>query len=109
MSPDLGAASVLHTGATDLEEVVVELLPETGSVEVQRDTPGRAHPAHTHPTDETLHILAGTITFEAEGRSSECGPGDRLLLPRETPHSSIAGPRGCLYVIALEIVSGTGG
>ncbi len=109
MRPDLSPASVLRTRVTDLEEVVAELLPETGSIEVQRDTPGREHPTHTHPTDETLHILAGSITFEVQGKRSECHPGHRLLLPRETPHSSVAGPRGCLYVIALEIVGGTVG
>ncbi|MFC7442999.1 hypothetical protein [Laceyella putida] len=46
-----------------LEQAVMELLPVTGSVEVQRDTPGREHPTHTHPTHETLLIVNGSITF----------------------------------------------
>ena len=94
----------MRSGSSHLEDVVAELLPEAGSVEVQRDTPGREHALHTHPTDETLHILAGSIAFEVEGRRSECGPGDRLLLPAQTPHASEAGPDGCLYVIALRMV-----
>jgi quercetin dioxygenase-like cupin family protein len=101
-----GGASTVRSGCSDLGKVVAELLPETGSVEVQRDTPGREHALHTHPTDETLHIVAGSITFEVAGERSECGPGDRLLLPAETPHASMAGPEGCLYVIALRMVDG---
>lgn len=107
MRPEAGGASIVRSGRSELEDVVGELLPETGSVEVQRDTPGREHALHTHPTDETLHIVAGSIGFEVAGERSECGPGDRLLLPAGTPHASTAGPEGCLYVIALRMVEGT--
>lgn len=109
MRPERNGAAILRTGRSGLEEVVAELLPETGSVEVQRDTPGREHPTHTHPTDETLHVVAGAITFEVDGERSACGPGDRLLLPAETPHSSVAGPKGCRYVIAMRMADGTDG
>lgn len=109
MRPERGGAAIVRGGRSDLEGVVTELLPETGSVEVQRDTPGREHPTHTHATDETLHIIDGTITFEVDGGRSSCGPGDRLLLPAETPHSSVAGPEGCVYVIALRMVDRTDG
>jgi mannose-6-phosphate isomerase-like protein (cupin superfamily) len=94
---------VVHGAARGMEEAVLELLPPTGSVEVQRDTPLREHPTHTHPTDETLLILDGSISFTVGGESRRCGPGDRLLLPEGTPHASVAGPEGCLYVIAMEI------
>lgn len=89
--------------AMGMEEAVMELLPRTGSVEVQRDTPFREHPTHTHPTDETLLILDGSISFSVGEDALHCGPGDRLLLPEGTPHGSVAGPDGCLYLIALEI------
>lgn len=97
------AAKVVPGTARTMEEAVLELLPPTGSVEVQRDTPFREHPIHTHPTDETLLILDGSISFTVGEDTGHCGPGDRLLLPEETPHGSIAGPEGCLYVIAMEI------
>lgn len=84
----------------DLQSAVMELLPKTGSVEVQRDTPGREHPTHTHPTHETLLIIDGEIKFEY-GQHATCRSGDRLLLPLGTEHSSVAGPNGCLYVIGL--------
>ncbi|MED4287108.1 YqcI/YcgG family protein [Priestia megaterium] len=88
-----------------LEQAVFELLPETGSVEVQRDTPLREHKTHTHPTNETLLIIEGEITFYAENQKISCKSGDRILLPANTKHSSIAGPNGCLYIIALEFVN----
>jgi FPC/CPF motif-containing protein YcgG len=89
----------------ELEPAVMELLPTTGSVEVQRDTPGREHPTHTHPTDETLLIVDGSITFRYGDQQATCTSGDHLLLPEGTEHSSVAGEEGCVYVIALETVA----
>lgn len=84
-----------------LEQAVMELMPITGSVEVQRDTPHREHKTHKHPVDETLLIVSGTITFTIGEQSWECQSGDRLLLPKGTLHSSIAGEDGCIYIIKL--------
>lgn len=95
---------VIHGAPVSLSEAIMELLPETGSVEVQRDTPFREHKPHTHPTDETLLIVSGEITFYSEGKEFHCTSGSRLLLPAETVHSSKAGEQGCLYIIAFEFV-----
>jgi len=94
---------IIRGQSVDVEQAVLELLPETGSVEVQRDTPTRTHELHTHPTPETLLVVDGSITFRWDDAEAECRSGDRLLLPAETVHGSTAGPDGCLYVIALEI------
>ena len=96
---------VVGTEHVGLEEVVANMLPPTGSVEVQYDTPFRVHTEHVHHVDETLHIIQGEITFEYSGNSVECKPGDRLLLPANTPHASKAGKDGCLYVIATRMVT----
>lgn len=92
---------IVNRPAPTLESAIMELLPTTGSVEVQRDSPGREHAPHTHPTAETLAIVDGSITFRWNDQESTAGPGDRLLLPAEYPHGSVAGPDGCVYVIAL--------
>ncbi|SEM94502.1 cupin domain-containing protein [Lihuaxuella thermophila] len=92
---------VLRGEEVTLEQAVMELLPVTGSVEVQRDTPGREHPTHTHPTHETLLIVSGSITFTIGEESWKCTSGDRLILPKGTLHSSIAGEEGCVYIIRL--------
>ena len=105
------AAPEIRPGrALPLADAVHTLLPPTGSVEVQRDTPGREHAEHQHPTPETLLIVDGAITFwwrDADGQRQEApaGPGDRLLLPAGTRHGSVAGDQGCVYVIALQYVA----
>jgi len=105
------AAPEIRTGqALGLTEAVHALLPTTGSVEVQRDTPGREHAEHEHPTPETLLVVDGGITFwwkdaAGERRTAPAGPGDRLMLPAGTRHGSVAGDHGCVYVIACEYVA----
>lgn len=101
------APRIVRGAPMPLEQSVKHLLPpiKTNSVEVQFDLPNREHTTHQHPTDETLLIVEGEITFRwAEGEGT-CRPGDRLLLPVGTPHSSVAGNEGCLYVIAQWFVA----
>jgi len=98
------APKVLNTGLHNLTQVVNSLLPPTGSVEVQIDTPFRIHTQHKHAVDETLHIIKGSLDFHLQGETISCGVGDRLLLPAETLHSSVAGEEGCTYVIATRLV-----
>lgn len=95
------------TKKTHLPLLINELLPPTGSVELQKDTPFRHHPQHGHKTDETLHIVEGSITFYVGENEYFCQPGDRLLLPAHTKHSSTAGEQGCLYFIATRLISNT--
>lgn len=101
---DINKVQVLNAKTTNLEKTILDMLPPTGSVEVQLDTPKRIHPAHAHATDETLHIVSGDITFEIQGAKITCKSGDRLLLPALTKHESIAGESGCLYVIATNTI-----
>lgn len=96
--------AVQKTNVTDLILAIADLLPPTGSIEIERDTPYRIHSLHSHQTDETLHIVQGEIEFQLNGATMHCSAGDRLLLPATTPHASIAGKLGCLYVIATRIV-----
>lgn len=95
---------ILRGTQTSLESAIYSLLPETGSVEVQRDTPKRHHPTHTHPTHEILLIVSGSITFHLNQEDHICASGDRLYLPVNTVHASTAGEEGCIYVISLQEV-----
>lgn len=97
---------VVSGAPVTLEKAVFELLPQAGSVEVQRDPPAFTHPPHTHPTDETLLIVSGSITFDCDGRQFECASGDLLLLPEGVSHSSRAGANGCTYIIACHSPGG---
>lgn len=95
---------VQKTMMTDLSEVIAALLPPTGAVEVQVDTPHRIHSRHQHAADETLHIVRGEISFGLDNTVVKCQAGDRLWLPAGTSHESFAGSTGCLYVIATRFV-----
>jgi mannose-6-phosphate isomerase-like protein (cupin superfamily) len=95
---------VVSTNIKDLQTTVFDLLPPTGSIEIQFDSPNRVHEQHSHPVDETLHIIQGEITMEYGGIETTCIAGDRLLLPAKTIHRSKAGKDGCLYVIASRII-----
>ena len=97
-------AQVIKTNVCDLNATVHELLPPTGAIEVQYDTPHRVHEEHRHDCHETLHVVEGSIDFIIQDSQLHCEPGDRLLLPARTPHKSIAGEQGCTYVIATRIV-----
>jgi len=63
------------------------------------DAPGADYAPHTHDHDESLWVVAGEITFGAEGRDLQLAPGDRLMLPRGTVHTARAGAAGATYLI----------
>lgn len=64
-----------------------------------RDDPGARYEAHAHERDESLWVLEGEMTFEADGRTLRLGPGDRLELPAGTVHTAVAGAAGATYLI----------
>jgi quercetin dioxygenase-like cupin family protein len=63
------------------------------------DPPGRTYAPHRHDHHEQLWCVRGGIIFHIEGRDYALGPGDRLLLPRDTLHGATAGPGGATYLI----------
>jgi quercetin dioxygenase-like cupin family protein len=67
------------------------------------DSAGADYQPHTHDHDESLWIVAGEITFGAEGRTLRLGPGDRLMLPAGTVHTAHAGAAGATYLIGERI------
>src|ERR1700736_5619726 len=73
-----------------IDPAILELLPAQGSVELQRDAPGKVHPFHTHPVDEILVIISGRLNFVWEGGERICGPGDTIMLPAGTLYQSQA-------------------
>jgi quercetin dioxygenase-like cupin family protein len=76
-------------------------LPEQGSVELQRDAPGKEHAWHEHPVDETIIILEGGLVFYWEEGRQICQPGDVIHLPAGSRHGSIALGAGATYLIAM--------
>ena len=83
-----------------IDPVILDLLPEQGSIELQHDAAGKVHHFHTHPVDEILVIISGRLNFTWDGGERIVGAGDTILLPAGTLHQSEALAGGAIYAIA---------
>ncbi len=85
---------------TTLDELMTKLRSEAGGCYSWSNGPGERYAAHTHSYEKVLYCVDGAITFalEAEGRSLELKPGDRMVLPAGTVHSAVVGQAGCTCI-----------
>ena len=83
-----------------IDPAILELLPDQGCIELQRDAAGKVHSFHTHPVDEILVIISGRLNFTWDGGERVCSAGDTILLPAGTRHQSEAMEEGAIYAIA---------
>lgn len=88
------------TGFSSIDRII-EILPEQGCVEIQRDASNKVHDWHRHPNAETLIVLKGEMMFSLEGGDHRCGPGDVLRLSADALHKSTAGSQGAIYIVAF--------
>jgi quercetin dioxygenase-like cupin family protein len=74
------------TKRTDLQRHDLSA-PGREVVQVRVDfDPGYASPLHTHPGEEIIYVLEGTLEYEIGGKVSRVKPGDVLFVPAGTPH-----------------------
>ena len=83
-----------------IDPAILDLLPDQGCVELQRDAAGKVHHFHTHPVDEILVIIKGALKFWCEDGVRIVRPGDIIKLPAGTLHQSEALEDGAIYAIA---------
>lgn len=102
MSTEIRFSQIPATPLTGAAGIISQILPHQGSIEVQNDQPGKEHAWHTHPTDETLVILEGSVKFYFDDGERICKSGDIIHLPANKRHGSIALDEGCIYLIAME-------
>ena len=50
--------------------------------------PGYAAPMHTHPGEEIIYVLEGTLEYEIGGKVTSVKPGDVLFVPAGVPHTA---------------------
>jgi quercetin dioxygenase-like cupin family protein len=50
-------------------------------------TAGKATPLHSHPADETMFVLEGSIRVHIDGDEREVTAGGVAVAPREVPHA----------------------
>src|SRR5919107_3700840 len=86
-APDAAPAQQAGTKRTDLQRHDLSA-PGREVVQVRVDfDPGYVAPRHTHPGEEIIYVLEGTLEYEIDGRTATVKPGDVLFVPAGTPHS----------------------
>ena len=64
------------------------------------DPPGAEYPPHTHATDQSHWVLAGSLALTVGGQEYVLRPGDRDWLPANTSHSArVVGSEPVVYLI----------
>jgi quercetin dioxygenase-like cupin family protein len=93
-APDAQAQQA-GTGRTDLQRQDLSV-PGREVIQVRVDlAPGYVAPRHTHPGEEIIYVLEGTLQYEIEGQPTRTvKPGDVLFVPAGAIHTAAnVGPR----------------
>jgi quercetin dioxygenase-like cupin family protein len=68
--------------------------PGTPNLQRTRYEPGHFEPPHSHPEDEIIYLLSGSIAFGDQ----TLGFGDAIFVPKDTRYSLRAGDDGAEFV-----------
>jgi len=67
--------------------------------------PGYVSPRHTHPGEEIIYVLEGTIEYQVEGRpTATYKAGEVLMVPAGAPHAAKNVGKGNAAELATYIV-----
>jgi quercetin dioxygenase-like cupin family protein len=82
-------AAMAGTTRTDLQRHDLNA-PGREAIQVRVDfAPGAVAPRHTHPGEEIIYVLEGTLDYELEGRPPvTLKAGDVLFIPAGTVHAA---------------------
>jgi quercetin dioxygenase-like cupin family protein len=92
----IGSALALHvasaqqasTKRTDLQRHDLSA-PGREVIQVRVDfDPGYVAPMHTHPGEEIIYVIEGTLEYEIAGKKSKVKAGDVLFVPAGMPHTA---------------------
>jgi len=89
LAPDVAQGQQAGTKRTDLQRHDLSA-PGREVIQVRVDfDPGYASPRHTHPGEEIIYVLEGTLEYEIEGQPrATVKPGDVLFVPAGTIHAA---------------------
>ena len=85
-----GGGTALDFGASGVASVMLGGEQTGGTLAVIRTpvAPGPGPAPHVHALEDELYLVAeGRISYLADGRWTEVGPGGVVYLPRGTPHA----------------------
>src|SRR6266478_9076523 len=86
-APDVAQAQQPGTKRTDLQRHDLSV-PGREVIQVRVDfDPGYVAPMHTHPGEEIIYVIEGTLEYEIGGKKSRVKAGDVLFVPAGTPHT----------------------
>jgi len=75
------------TKRTDLQRHDLSV-PGRELIQVRVDfDPGYVAPRHTHPGEEIIYVIEGTLEYQIGGKATTVEPGDVLFVPAGTIHS----------------------
>jgi quercetin dioxygenase-like cupin family protein len=84
----LASAQQPGTKRTDLQRHDLSA-PGREVVQVRVDfDPGYVAPMHTHPGEEIIYVIEGTLEYEIGGKVVTVKAGDVLFVPAGTPHTA---------------------
>jgi len=84
----LAQAQQAGTKRTDLQRHDLSISGrEVIQVRVDFD-PGYVAPMHTHPGEEIIYVIEGTLEYEIGGKVTRVKAGDVLFVPAGTPHTA---------------------
>ena len=88
LAPDAAQAQQPGTKRTDLQRHDLSA-PGREVIQVRVDfDPGYVAPRHTHPGEEIIYVIEGTLEYRIEGQPpATVKPGDVLFVPAGTIHS----------------------
>jgi quercetin dioxygenase-like cupin family protein len=79
-------AQLAGTKRTDLQRHDLSA-PGREVIQTRADfDPGYVSPKHTHPGEEIIYVLEGTLEYEIDGKPVRVKTGDVLLVLAGTPH-----------------------
>src|SRR5947208_5206722 len=88
-APDVAQAQQPGTKRTDLQRHDLSV-PGREVIQVRVDfDPGYVSPKHTHPGEEIIYVIEGTIEYQVEGKpTATYKAGEVLMVPAGTPHAA---------------------
>lgn len=63
--------------------------------------PGAEFPIHSHPEEQIIVILTGSVEFEVGGELQPLGPGETSVVAGGVEHGLRAGPEGAKFLAVL--------
>jgi quercetin dioxygenase-like cupin family protein len=89
VAPEVARAQQPGSKRTDLQRHDLSM-PGREVIQVRVDfDPGYASPRHTHPGEEIVYVLEGSLEYEVEGRPPvTLKAGDVLFIPARTIHAA---------------------